>query len=248
MSAESHLAKFGITLQEANDFIKLNIDKPEVIFDAGVAYFVSIPMLSEITKYSESDIVQYFESSGISHPTSLNNTRKLFNSDLGALEKLVDFDNKAGVLSTASLREKVQPLIGDPDFYPSYAPFFGPSAPFQIWDGKYDPEELGVNHLGEIAATTENLESLFYGTLINTFSRLDKGELDQINHFSPDGSHDNYKILLFDDISSTPSIIAWSDEELADLVIYDAARIINAFQTSDLPGILDGSFLGLAMS
>lgn len=248
MSAETQLAKFGITIQQANDFINKNIDNPEVIYEAGITYFVTISMLNEITKYSENEIIQYFENGGVTHPTILNNTRKLFNSDLGSLENLVDFDNKEGVLSTEALREKVQPLIGDPDFFPSYDPFFGPLAPFQAWDGKYDADELGIKHLGEIAATTANLESIFYGTLINTFTRLDKDELNQINQFPENGNHEEYKLLLNNAISSTPQTIAWTDAELADLVINDAARIINAYQTSNFPGILDGSFLGIAVA
>lgn len=247
MSAESHLAKFGITIHQAKDFIDLNIDKPEIIFDAGITYFVTIPMLSEITKYSESEINEYFKSAG-KNPDNLNNTRLLVNSDLGALESLVDFNNKTEILSNVSLREKVQPLIGDPDYYPSYDPFFGLRAPFQIWDGKYDSDELGVKHLGEIAATTENLESLFYGTLLNTFSRLDNDELNKINQFPDNGNFDEYQALLFSAISSAPSSIAWTDAELADLVVNDSARIINAFQSSDFPGILDGSFLGLSIA
>jgi len=250
MSAESHLAKFGVTIQQAKDFIDLNIKQPELIFDAAnIDYFVTIPMLSEITKYSESEISEYFISAGIANPNRLNNTKKLVNSDLGSLEKLVDFDTKIGILSIASLREKVQPLIGDPDFYPSYDPFFGPGAAFEIWDGKYDSDELGVKHLGEIAATTENLESLFYGTLINVFSRLDKNEFDQIEPIIDNGSFYENQALLLNALDSSPSSIVWTDAELADLVIHDAARIINDYQSSNLPvgGILDNSILGLAM-
>lgn len=249
MSAESHLAKFGITIQQAKDFISLNIEQPKLIFDTAFTYFVTIPMLSEITKYSEGVISEYFKSAGIDSPSSLNNTRKLVNSDLGVLDNLVDFNTKAGILSITSLREKVQPLIGDPDYFPSYDPFFDPVADFQILDGKYDSDELGVKHLGEIAATTANLESLFYGTLINIFSRLDKNELDQIEPIIDNGSFYQNQALLFNALNSSPSPIAWTDAELADLVINDAARIINNYQTSDLPvgGILDNSFLGLAM-
>lgn len=250
MSAETHLAKFGITVQQANNFISSNIKQPKLIFDAAnIDYFVTIPMLSEITKYSESEISEYFISAGIANPNSLNNTKKLVNSDLGSLEKLVDFNMKTGILSTASLREKVQPLIGDPDYYPSYDPFFGPGIPFHTWDGKYDSDELGIKHLGDIAATTTNLESLFYGTLINIFSRLDKNEFDQIEPIIDNGSFYQNQALLFNALNSSPSSIDWTDAKLADLVINDAARIINDYQTSDLPvgGILDNSILGLAM-
>lgn len=249
MSAESHLAKFEITLQQAKNFIDSNINQSEIIFEAAFNYSVTIPMLSEITKYSDDEIIDYFESAGISHPSSLNNTRKLVNSDLGSLENLVNFNNSSGVLSNALLREKVQPLIGDPNYYPSYDPFFGPGFPFHMWDGKYDSDELGVKHLGEITANIENLESLFYGTLINIFLRLDNSEHEQIKPIIENGSYDQNQALLLQAINSVPSTIIWNEVELADLVINDAARIINEYQISDLPvgGILDNSILGLAM-
>ncbi len=204
-------------------------------------------MLNEITKHSENVINNYFISAGKS-PSKLDETSKLVNSDLGTLESLINFNNNIEVLSTASLREKVQILIEDPDYFPSYAPFFDPGYPFQSSDGIYDEEELGIEHLGNIEVANENIESLFYGALLNTFSRLDKDELDQINQFIGDKNSAEYQTLLFNALSTTPTAIIWGTDELANLVINDAARIINEYQTSNFVGILDNSFLGLYLS
>lgn len=247
ISVEAHLTKLGYTVEQADDFIKSNLDQPEKIYNAARDYAVTISMLNEITKHSTSVISDYFLSAGKT-PSKLDETSKLVNSDLGILENLVGFNNNIGVLSNPSLREKIQLLVEEPDYSPSYAPFFDPGYPFQPEDGIYDAEELGVGHLGSIAATNENIESLFYGTLLNTFSRLDKEELNQINEFKDDKNTDVYQMLISNALSIAPTPIAWNDDELANLVINDAARIVNSYLEADFVGILDDSILGFSAS
>ena len=189
MSAESILNKQGITLQEAKDFIDSNVklNQPELIFKAALDHAVTISMLNEITGYSIDVIKAYFELDDID-PSDLDDIGKLVNSDMGDLEALIAFNNNSeGVLSTQSLQEKVKPLI-NPDVSEEFdTHFFAPIYSFQEKAGYvYDPEELGVKNLSNIAATNENTASIFYGTLINVFSRLDNTELDQIEKFSGD--------------------------------------------------------------
>lgn len=257
MSAESILGKQGITLQQANDFINMNIEQPELIFDAAFDHAVTISMLNEITGYSIDDINAYFHSNINNYdPSILDDIGKLVNSELGSLEVLVDFNNNSGVLSTESLQEKVKPLI-DVDVSEEFEThFFAETHSFQeVSDYFYDPEELGVKHLSNVAATDENIESIFYGTLINIFLRLDNTELDQIKNFSGDQNSEAYHKLLLNNLNTIPSATAWTDDVLANLVVEEAIRIVHDsdifIEGSDIHildnvGILDYSFLGLS--
>lgn len=243
MPARSILSKQGIMLQEAKDFINMNIEQPELILNAAFNHAVTTSMLNEITGYSIDEINAYFYSKTDNYyPSDLDAIGKLVNSDLGSLEILVDFNSNTGILSTLSLQEKVRSSV-NPSVYES---FIEPIFPFQKNDGYiYDPEELGVKHLSNVAATNGNIESLFYGTLINIFLRLDSTERDQIKHFSGDKNSEEYHTLLMSSLNTIPST-TWTDEALANLVVEDAVRIVNDFPTSDFIGILDDSFLGLS--
>lgn len=247
ISAEVHLAKLGVTVQQAQDFIKLNIAQPESIYEAALINGVTINMLNEISGYSTDIIREYFETAGL-NSKELDNTSLLVNSDLVTLEYLVDFNIKTGILSNSELRKVVSPQVSD-----HYDFTFEEIYSFQLNDGIYDAEELGVGNLTDVVpATKESLESLFYGSLINMFSRLDKDELKEIKDFPDSGSPEEFKVLLFNALNGPPSAIIRSDEELADLVSEEAVKIIKEYwdQTDDieLVGTLDYSFLGLAVA
>ena len=262
MSAESILNKQGITLKEAKDFIdsNVNLTNPELIFKAASDHAVTTSMLNEITGYSIDVINAYFRSNIIKYdPSDLDDIGKLVNSDLGDLEALIAFNNNSeGVLSTQSLQEKVKPLI-NPDVSEEFdTHFFAPIYSFQEKAGYiYDPEELGVKALSNIAATNENIESMFYGTLINIFSRLDNTELGQIETFSGDQNSEAYRTLLQTSLASISNTVR-TDDELANRVAAETVRIVQAsdifiplpdhgIHILDNIGILDHSFLGLSV-
>ncbi|MBJ7551518.1 hypothetical protein [Marinomonas ostreistagni] len=61
MPAEQHLAKFGVTVDQAHQFIQGNLDSPETIYQVAAQYEVTFDMLAEI--YSDDidgDIVRSF--------------------------------------------------------------------------------------------------------------------------------------------------------------------------------------------
>lgn len=248
ISAEAHLAKLGFTVQQAQDFIKLNIAQPGSIYNAALNNGVTINMLNEISDYSTDIIREYFETAGL-NSKELDNTSLLVNSDLGTLEQLVDFNEKTGILSNSELRKVVLPQVDH------YDDTFKEIYPFQLNDGIYDAEELGVGNLTDtVSATKESLESLFYGSLVNMFSRLDENELKDIKDFtnSGNGNPEEFKVLLFNALNEPPSAIIRSDEELFPLVSEKAVEIIKKYwdETDDieLVGTLDYSFLGLAVA
>ncbi|GJL73758.1 MAG: hypothetical protein NMNS01_29570 [Nitrosomonas sp.] len=244
ISAEEHLAKLGVTVQQAQDFINNNVGRPEIIFEAADQFGVTNNMLSEITNISINNVRDYFTVNG-KDSNKLDRTSILINSDTSELEILIDFNNNSSFLSNAALGEAVLPLLFNVVIY---GPTFGPIISLQSADGIYDAEELGVGHLGNIPATNESIESLFYGTLINIFTALDESELNQINTFPEDGDLKGFQALLINALSEPPSPVAWTDEELANQVAQKAAEIINEYWIgeTELVGVLDLSFLGLA--
>ncbi len=107
---------------------------------------------------------------------------------------------------------------------------------------------MGVGSLENVPATRESLESLFYGSLINTFSVLDESEWTQITALRANSGAEDYHALLLTSLSTSPSSIAWSDETMAQMVQEEASYIIEKYWAPGevLIGILDHSFLGLA--
>ena len=250
MLTENHLAILGITMKQANDFIIANINRPQIIFDTASQFGITSRMLSDITGYLTDIVHGYFLAAGYS--SALISTKLdvsiLVNSDLGTLEHLVSFNSREGVLSNAALREVVEPVINfDPRYRYDYDSSFDPVYPHQKADHIYSSGELGVSNLDNVPATNENIESLFYGSLINIFSALDEAELNQIISFPDNGNTDDFQSLLFATLSDTPELIAWSDDELADMVTTEAIRILDKYWTNDWVGILDHSYLNLAV-
>ncbi len=241
--AEPYLNSFGITIQQARDFIDLNIEHPEIIYRTAREYGVTTAMLSEIKSVSKDVVNTYFEPVD-KEGMFIDGMSIIVNSDLGALESLVNFNNQASILSNTSLREATLSKL---EIRTDYDPFFTQKRDL-IKDDIYNAEELGIGHLGNIPATGENLESIFYGSLINMFSTLDKTEWSQITELRNNGNPEELPTLLFAALSESPSPISWSETEMSEMVAVEAADIIDKYWHSDstLIGILDHSFLGLA--
>lgn len=156
----------------------------------------------------------------------------------------MNFNSKAGNLSNALLREAT---LNKLEVNTDYDPFFSEIMKRDLHkDGIYDAEELGVGLLGNIPATSENLESIFYGSLINMFSALDKSEWNQITELRNSCSPEELHALLFTALSESPSPIAWPETEIKEMVAVEAVNIIDKYWHNSLIGILDHSFLGLA--
>lgn len=241
--AEPYLNSFGITVQQAIDFIDSNIEHPDIIYSTARDYGVTTAMLSEIKNIPKDVINEYFkpvDKQGL----FIDGMSIIVNSDLGTLEPLVNFNNRTDNLSNASLRETTLSKLKTK---PDYDPFFTLKRDLHN-DGIYDTEELGAGVLGNVSATGENLESIFYGSLINMFSTLDKSEWSRITELRNSGSSEELHTLLFTALSEPPSPVAWSEVELKEMVTTEAADIIDKYWHSDstLIGILDHSFLGLA--
>ena len=60
ITVEMHLAKFGVTVQQAKDFINSNSQNPADIFQAAQVSGVTTKMLSELSGYSVDIVSGYF--------------------------------------------------------------------------------------------------------------------------------------------------------------------------------------------
>lgn len=239
------LKYYGITSEQAMDFIMANVNHPEVIYNGAMGLGITTQHLSDITGYSTDDIKNYFESSGLDTYT-LDEVRILFNSNLGDLNYLVGFNDLTGALSTASLAEQVKASV-DSSYYHDY--FFTAAWDYQHADGIYSPDELGTSKVGSIPDTNESIESLFYGALINQYIALDSLEIDQITNFKlTEANFNEYQVMLHDALVDVPSTPFWTDNALAELVYKDAINIINGYDESPFIGILDNTFLGNAIA
>ena len=257
MSAESHLAKFGVTVQQALNFLVANIEQPETIFNVASQYAITTEMLGEITTLSPDIVSNYFAAFGFDS-SELDDTSILVNVDLGAFEQFISFnkndaaytddaDNISEALSTESLRGFVQPFLNDSASYDSV---FGPQFAFQANDGIYDADELGIDLGVEVQATNESVESLFYGSLINMFSAFDQAELTPIVQFPVnDRSSEDFKTFVSEAFQDVPETVLWPDDVMVRLVVNEAVILINelAAEDSSIVGVLDQSFLGLAV-
>lgn len=235
------LTHHELTVEQANEFIMENIEQPEVIFNAASEFGITTQHLSDITGYSTDVISNFFASFGLDTKL-LDEVKILFNSDLGDLASLVEFNDHNGVLSTASLSDQVK-LNVDPS---DYSTFYESVFDYQQDDGIYTPDELGVSHLGNVPATAESVESLVYGTLINVYSALDETELSQLKGFSHNESNvSEYRSILTEALSDSANR---SDQDLANLIVNETASLIDEFWNGDVvvTGNLDFSILGLA--
>lgn len=238
------LKHYGITREQAMDFIMANVNHPEVIYDVAWEFGITTQHLSDITGYSTDDIKNYFESSGLD-TYALDEVRILFNSNLGDLNYLVDFNDLTGVLSTASLAEQVKASADSSVYQDFFESIWG----YQSIDSIYSPDELGTSKVGNVPATTESIESLFFGTLINQYIALDSLEVNQITNFElTEDNYDEYQVILHDALIDVPSTPAWTDSTLAELVYKDAINIINGYEESAFIGKLDSTFLGFAIA
>lgn len=238
------LTYYGITVEQAMDFIMANIDRPEVIYDAAWDHGITTQHLSDISGYSVNTIKDYFESSGLD-TYALDEVRILFNSNLKDLDYLVGFNVKTDVLSTTSLGEQVKASVDSS----VYKEFFVTPWLYQAIDGIYSVDELGTSHVGDVPAQNIVIENLFYGTLINQYTALDSTELDQIINFElTDSNSDEYQIMLHDALIDIPSTPYWTDSTLAEIVYKDAINIISGYEESSFIGKLDSTFLGFAIA
>ena len=205
-------------------------------------------MLSEITGFSTDIISGYFASYGID-ATELNSNsmnpdddssagkRDLLSPDMVSLANVISFNENTGVLSTAALRESITSFIG----LEVYNSRFEPNNFKGSEDGVFTPEELGgITHLGNIPATRENLESLFYGTAINAYRNFSFEEFADLSLNNNGDPNETRELEIAAYSSSTNNPLISNDTDLAFQVQNVGISGWVSVDGNDVPPFFDG--------
>ena len=115
----------------------------------------------------------------VDNDTPVPQAQPLIPADLMELASLVSLDTFSGDLSTASLRAHIIPNTNAAD----YNALFSVGGILGADDGTWTAADLGFGQLGDLPATQETLESLFYGTIIKTLKSIDVQEAFEIQAF-----------------------------------------------------------------
>lgn len=191
MTAQEHLAQYGVSMEQARAFIISNLDNLQHILDVCNQFGVTNQMLAEIYGgVTADDVEAYFSSNGLDSSTldqsdtpdggdTGGDAIQFLPDNLSGLLSLIALNENTGTLSNASLRSKVIPNTGEAE----YQAAFDPNSYEGAEDGVFTAEELGLSEFENLPATWETVESLFYGTLINTLKAIDLQEATELSNF-----------------------------------------------------------------
>lgn len=183
--AASHLAQYGIDLQDAVAFVQANQGNPVLLLNISRDYGLTFDMLGELFgNLSGGEVEAYFRSHGLleNEPEPGSGGAALIPAQWAKVATVVALNENAGELSNASIRAKVIAQTGEAAYLKAFDPmqYEAEGTPS---DGILTAEELGLGHLANLPATVETVESLLYGTIIKIQQSLDMTEAMQMGTF-----------------------------------------------------------------
>jgi hypothetical protein len=251
MTAGEHLAKYGVSVAQAREFIVANLNSPTVIYNTAKQYGVTNQMLAEIYGgVTANDVRSFFNQLGLAAadldskvlmapaPQVSANT-----VDFSANNKFFKFNDETGVLSTEAIRQMVLDSGVTLDkYYRSFdlKKMVGGADGIDAKDflGKVPLDNPFYSELKDITFNTaEQYESLRIGTIINFIQAIDLVEIAQLEQFfitnrTPLENNDSQAWKTFSDlflsifIDEAPVDQAWLNEEQVAIV---AAEHIDNF-------------------
>lgn len=255
MTTSQYLAQFGVSLQDAKNFIMANINNVGNIYTVAKSFGITNQMLAEIYGgVTANDVKNFFQAHGFD-PNALENMVQEYQSDfldddMNELSFLVSLNTYSGELSTASLRAKIIANTNEAD----YNKAFSPTTYNGYSDGTFSASDLGFSHLGNLSATQETVESLFFGTTIKAYKAIDMNEIMEIQSFIQANQaaiasgntdvlsqHVDLMISVFED-AANPQIIP--DSQIADLLVLSGTTFVEVVSTGDSPSLMDGMLMG----
>lgn len=235
MSASTHLAQFNLTLQQAHDFVNANLGDLQLIFGIARQYGITTDMLGEIVGgYSGDQVSAYLTAHGL--PGAELNPTPLFTDQLAALGGIISQDPyTGGILSVAALRERVVATTGAA----AYDRAFNPDRYEGAADGVFTAAELGAaSSLGTLAATSETMQSLFYGTVVRALTAIDFDESLQLSQFATQHLFDLQRgdgatlsqfatllVSVFEDAAAHPVM---ADADIAEAAVGAGVALVQA--------------------
>ncbi len=240
MNAAQHLAQFGLDMEIAREWIVANLHTPKTVYDVARAGGLTSSMIAEVLQPLAADlnaaiVETFFSAHGFDGSalrgsgTSIiieEHVAPLDDDDLSALDWLFSMNTNGGVLSTSALQQAVLGKIGNPA---GYYEIFNPVRYDGHEDGFFTSDELGISGLPGFSATQANLESLYYGTLINTLRSIDHQELQQLKSFLSSNqkalqkgdikAENQLAVLMFEATKDPAHPSALSDTDIASILV-----------------------------
>lgn len=253
MTATQLLAQYGVTLQQARDFVNANLNSPGVVFSTCKQYGITTSMLGEIAGgYTSAQVTAFFSSHGINasalDPSTSTATSQFVPSNLSGLTSLLSLDTYSGALSLASLRAQVVAATNSTDYNRTFSPTNYPGSE----DGTFSAADLGVSHLGSLPATTETMESLFFGTMIKALKAIDIQEVTELQNFLTSNlsgiqsgntavlsQYTNLLVGIFQDQAAFQVI---PDATIATVAVQAGVAMVQLVGQGSSPALLDGLF------
>ncbi len=256
MTAQQHLAQFGVTVDQAREFILNNLDNLSYLLSVCQQFGVTNSMLAEIYGgVTSADVINYFSANGLDS-SLLDSTGDvvLVPDDLTGLLNLISPNENTDGLSNATLRELVVAKVG----LDTYKTAFDPSSYQGADDGIFTADELGIPDLDDMPATWLTMESLFYGTLINTLRAMDVQEATLLNQFTTLNADalatqdpavlSQYSDMLFGFFQDPADFPLYSDDQIQVVATSAAEAFITVVGSNSDYSIISGiagSYTGL---
>ncbi len=188
-----------------------NVSTPRNIFDVAKEFGLSNTDLAEIVGggFSAFNVREFFSANGIesspldSAPISFPQPSRSVPRNTSIIDRdaaqqpqirdLLKFNtNEAGVLSSEALAREVISRVG----IDKYVDTFGPQRYLGAQDGVFSSADLGgissLNGSTTTKATIENIQELFFGTVLEGFSKFDKAEFTALKQFT----RENYRAMI----------------------------------------------------
>ena len=255
-----------------------NVSTPRNIFDVAKEFGLSNTDLAEIVGggFSAHNVRDFFSINGIesspldSAPISFPQPSRSVPRNTSIIDRdaaqqpqirdLLKFNtNETGALSSEALAREVISRVG----MDRYVDTFGPQRYLGAQDGIFSSADLGgissLNGSTTTPATIENIQELFFGTVLEGFSKFDKAEFTALKQFA----RDNYKAMfvenndhvanMFEEMVSKALMTPATEEHLslADKQAYATAagfyyvEIVGGSLPTDNMSLVDGVVFSL---
>jgi hypothetical protein len=234
---EQHLANLGVTKAQARQFIVDNLTDLKKIYFTCLEYKVTSAMLAEIYGGVQAkDVLTFFSRNGFNanllDGIELSIEDRL--GDFGADAKsffsreepklsngvVLKFNTQKGLLSNEILREVLKKEVGSAN----YNKVFSLSGVFGQ-DGKLTSDETGIKNLKDLRSV-EDMESLFFGTIINFAKTIDQIEAYNFSNFVKSN-----KVALD---AKDPIILKKYDDLYYEMVTDRSPSELQHFSTQDI--------------
>ena len=256
-SLRSFLDNYGLNLTQAREYILNSLNDPaglyQTIQQVGLGYDLLAEIYGGITAQQvESFFAPFAEGGGTGGngggTGGAGGGIQLVSDNVSGLLSIVGPNTGTGNLSTESLRSQVIAVTGEE----AYNQAFDVGAYEGAGDGVFTPTELGFGDLGELPATQGTLESLFYGSIINSLRAIDAQEIQELNSFITSnqenlsfGSGDTYNqfVQLMIDMYKDPAQPSIYPDSVIETVAVTTGQIFVQTAGGEDISALEGIFL-----